>query len=104
MKQKIKDLYFVLVFLVVLGQVNAVLANSASSSAQHVLTKDYKLVEDAFLHGFTHNLVNEKVGDKKLTTFTVGCVWDNKHAEDVSIDRPFFSVWTRDLYWGAKGS
>ena len=70
---------------------------------KHIETKDYGLIDDAFLHGYTHNLVNEKIGDKKLTTFTVGCVWDNKHASDVSIDRPFFSVWTRDLYWGMKG-
>jgi len=71
--------------------------------AQYVTTKDLSLVKDAFLCGYTRNLVNENVAGRKLATLTVGCIWDGKLATDLVMDRPFFSVWTRDLYWGYQG-
>jgi hypothetical protein len=70
---------------------------------QYVSSKDLPLIDDAFVHGFLHNLVNENVKGTKMPTLTVGCAWNNRHTENISIDRDFFSVWTRDLYWGFLG-
>jgi len=74
-----------------------------AAQVQHVATKDLSLVKDAFLCGYTRNLVNENVAGRKLASLTVGCIWDGKLSKNLRMDRPFFSVWTRDLYWGYQG-
>lgn len=70
----------------------------------HVTTPDYgQLIDDAFVHGFVHNIVGEYVDNEWLLSLTVGCAWNGKHSDSFWPERAHFSVWTRDLYWGFKG-
>jgi len=80
MRIRSQRLLFGLLLLATVGFAPTAFAASVNTSTKHIATKDYSLIDDAFLHGYTHNLVNEKVGDKKLITFTVGCIWDDKHS------------------------
>jgi len=103
MKMISQKLLSALVLFMTVGHASTILATSCNTDTEHVATKDYTLVDDAFLHGYTHNLVNEQVDGEKRMTRTIGCVWHNEHSVDVSPDRAFFSVWMKDFYWGMKG-
>ena len=72
---------------------------------EHVQSSDVEYLDAAFLHGYTHNLVFEKANGDSLPTLTIQCTSESKHREGPDLDphREFFSVWTRDLYWGFLG-
>jgi hypothetical protein len=72
---------------------------------QHVRSPDFDIMDAAFLHGYTHNIVHEEVEGRSMPTLTIQCTSDNRHIteDELSTGRPFFSVWTRDLYWGFLG-
>lgn len=70
-------------------------------SSGHVMSRDYKVIDAAFLHGYTHNIVNENIDGKKMPTLMIQCTNGKVHS-NLSKDHSF-SVWTRDLYWGFLG-
>ena len=72
---------------------------------EHVSSPDFQLMDEAFLHGYTHNIVYEEVNGRLIPTLTIQCTSESKHIPEKEWveGRPFFSVWTRDLYWGFLG-
>jgi len=72
---------------------------------QHLISRDISLIDDAFTHGYNHNLVGETLDGKLVPTLTVQCVNFGTHVPEAELtyDRAFFSVWPRDLYWGFLG-
>ena len=67
---------------------------------QQVKSKDIPIIDQAFLHGFTHNVVNASISGEKVQTLSIQCTDDNVHKGGA---RTSYSVWTRDLYWGFLG-
>lgn len=67
----------------------------------HIKTKDHPVVRDAFMHGYTHNLRENKINGKSCPTLTVQCVHGGEHVPEGGDGA--YSVWTRDLYWGFLG-
>lgn len=91
------------IFLVLL----AVACAALGATTESVRTKDHPIVDDAFLHGYSHNKVVDTIAGQKYRTLTIQCKCvDHKTATldaDSNNQYDFFSVWTRDLYWGALG-
>jgi hypothetical protein len=85
----------------------AVACVALCATTESVRTKDYPVVDDAFLHGYTHNKVVDTISGKKYNTLTIQCQCAKGTMPAVDSDSNneygFFSVWTRDLYWGALG-
>lgn len=71
------------------------------TGSEHIMSRDYEVIDAAFLHGYTHNIVNENIDGKKMSTLTIQCTNGKVHS-NLSKDYNF-SVWTRDLYWGFLG-
>jgi hypothetical protein len=70
----------------------------------HVTTKDLPLVDDAFLHGYTHNEVTDVVQGTNYPTLAIQCVNLSIHQPlEESNEAENSSVWTRDLFWGFLG-
>jgi hypothetical protein len=71
----------------------------------HVRSRDIEIMDAAFLHGYTHNIVYEEVDGRRIPTLTIQCTSDGKHIpeNELAAGRKYFSVWTRDLYWGFLG-
>jgi hypothetical protein len=71
----------------------------------HIASKDYAEIDDAFLHGYTHNIVSEVIEGVKMPILTIQCTDESIHKVegDLASGRTQFSVWTRDLYWGFLG-
>ena len=71
----------------------------------HIESKDNVLIDEAFLHGYLHNIVYEVVDGVKIPTLTIQCTDQSVHKKegDLSAERTSFSIWTRDLYWGFLG-
>ncbi len=72
---------------------------------RHISSNDVDIIDEAFLHGYAHNIVAENVNGTNIPTLTIQCTDKSVHKpdKDLGIDRQFFSVWTRDLYWGFLG-
>jgi hypothetical protein len=70
-----------------------------------VHSKDFSIIEPAFLHGYIHNIVAEDIGGEKVQTLTIQCTDESIHKVGGQMPdaRTGFSVWTRDLYWGFLG-
>ena len=98
-------LSILLMFSAGISQSNAQYAQSPELVPRHVFSKDMNVIDEAFLHGYTHNIVNEDVDGRKIPTLTIQCTDGGVHKpeKDLTADRLFFSVWTRDLYWGFLG-
>ena len=64
---------------------------------EHVKSPDIHLIDRAFEYGYPANLINVNTGTERLPTLTI-----NNNGKKHS-DQDFFSVWTRDLYWGFLG-
>ena len=79
--------------------------NKSNLIPRHIKSQDFEIIDAAFLHGYIHNIVHEKVDGQKIPTLTIQCTSENKHIpeDELSGERSFFSVWTRDLYWGFLG-
>lgn len=75
------------------------------SIPQHIESKDFPVIDAAFLHGYVHNIVNENVNGIQIPTLSIQCTDNNVHQiEGANANgRTQFSVWTRDLYWGFLG-
>jgi len=71
----------------------------------HVSSIDFNIMDEAFMHGYTHNIVYETVELDTLPTLTIQCTSEETHRDgpDFQPELDFFSVWTRDLYWGFLG-
>jgi len=80
-------------------------AQPGNKSPIHVSSSDVKIIDEAFLHGYIHNTINVNVEDKKYATLTIQCTDGGVHKPEKALvaDRLFYSVWTRDLYWGFLG-
>ena len=70
------------------------------SDVEHVKSRDLKIIDGAFLHGYDHNIIQETVNGEKFRTLTIQCTDNSKH---IGPGRTYYSVWTRDLYWGFLG-
>jgi hypothetical protein len=70
-----------------------------------VVSKDIKLLDSAFQHGYIHNIVAEKIDGEEIQTLTIQCTDEGIHKVGGQMPnaRTGFSVWTRDLYWGFLG-
>jgi hypothetical protein len=84
---------------------NAQPSSEPSLIPGHIASKDYAEIDEAFLHGYTHNIVNEVIDGVKMPVLTIQCTDESKHKVegDLASGRTQFSVWTRDLYWGFLG-
>jgi hypothetical protein len=72
----------------------------------HLTSKDFPLIEEAFLHGYVHNMVNETVDGKPFPTLTIQCTDESVHKVNGPFEASrtnYGSIWTRDLYWGFLG-
>ncbi len=87
-------------------------AGTGSMSAQvedldpgRISSVDVEIIDEAFLHGYTHNIVYENVDGNNIPTLTIQCTDGGVHKseKELSPHRAHFSVWTRDLYWGFLG-
>ena len=72
-------------------------------AADHVTTPDFSVVDDAFLHGYTHNKVTETIDGVEYPTITIQCVDNGVHRSDIANEKRGCSIWTRDIYWGSLG-
>ena len=72
---------------------------------KHIESKDNPLIDEAFLHGYIHNIVHEAVDGVSIPTLTIQCTDESIHKVEgaSATGRTSFSVWTRDLYWGFLG-
>lgn len=72
---------------------------------EHVKSSDFEIFGEAFLHGYSHNIIYESIRDESYPTLTIQCVDNGVHKSEQELlpDRDHYSVWTRDLYWGFKG-
>ena len=63
----------------------------------HIQSRDVEIIDEAFLHGYTHNMVVEFVKDIKIPTLTIQCTDESVHKsdKDLKLHRQFFSVWTK---------
>ena len=70
-----------------------------------IVSKDFKMIDAAFQHGYIHNIVAENFDGEKIQTLTIQCTDEGVHKVDgiSATGRTSFSVWTRDLYWGFLG-
>jgi len=73
--------------------------------SRSVSSKDYPIIEPAFLHGYIHNIVAEEIDSEKIQTLSIQCTDQSVHKVEGELadDRRNYSVWTRDLYWGFLG-
>lgn len=71
----------------------------------HIASKDIPAIDEAFLHGYVHNIVSEVVDDQYIPTLTIQCTDESVHKVEGQMvtGRTTYSVWTRDLYWGFLG-
>jgi hypothetical protein len=72
----------------------------------HILSKDFPVIGEAFLHGYVHNLVNEVVDGQIISALTIQCTDESVHKVTGPFDPgrlTYSSIWTRDLYWGFLG-
>ncbi len=71
----------------------------------HICSRDFPVIDQAFLHGYVHNIVFESTGNGFLPTLTIQCTDEGIHKVGGGLPdtRTQFSVWTRDLYWGFLG-
>jgi hypothetical protein len=98
-------------FYCLLGMLSTAAMHPAAQSGYnglipgHVRSRDFEIMDEAFLHGYTHNIVHEEVDGGRIPTLTIQCTSEGRHLSEseLSAGRPFFSVWTRDLYWGFLG-
>jgi len=101
-------------FSILLGMLMLITLNTKAQPAQldnrlltpkHIESKDIPTIDDAFLHGYVHNIINEVVDGKRIPTLTIQCTDNNIHKVEPNsfTGRTGFSVWTRDLYWGFQG-
>jgi hypothetical protein len=79
------------------------LAGPLNCAPEHVETTDFAVVNDAFLHGYTHNRVTDVIDGTSYPTLSIGCVVGKTHIPDADNEARWFSAWTRDLYWGGLG-
>lgn len=76
---------------------------ASGHTVENVKTADIAVVQDAFTHGYTHNEIIDTIGGKPYPTLTIQCVNSGAHQPHSDQSKEFFSVWTRDLYWGFLG-
>jgi|GEM_PF-177699 len=72
----------------------------------HIVSKDIPAIDEAFLHGYVHNLVNEFVDNQYVPVLTIQCTDESVHKVNGPYDAgrtTYSSIWTRDLYWGFLG-
>ncbi len=81
----------------------AMFSCAASCAPDHVTTSDQSVVDDAFVHGYTHNMVTDVIDGKNYRTISIQCVNTGTHIDNFDNEFRGFSVWTRDLYWGGLG-
>jgi len=70
--------------------------------SKHVTCKDIKPTSDAYRDGYKRCLVNETVEGEVIPLLSIASVFENKYV-DFENRNQFYSVWTRDLYWGFLG-
>ncbi|MFA5817132.1 MAG: hypothetical protein WC865_16115 [Bacteroidales bacterium] len=73
--------------------------------SRHIESKDFPAIDEAFLHGYVHNLVNEVIDGQYIPALTIQCTDESIHKVEGQLEagRTSYSVWTRDLYWGFLG-
>ncbi len=76
---------------------------SSGWAVENVQTTDFPVVQDAFTHGYTHNNVIDTITGQPYPTLMIQCVSGGVHQPHSDESKDFFSVWTRDLYWGFLG-
>ena len=70
--------------------------------SKHVTCKDIKPTSDAYRDGYQRCLVSETIDGKVIPLLSIISVTGNKYLPYEDKNR-FYSVWTRDLYWGFLG-
>jgi hypothetical protein len=72
---------------------------------KHAFSRDISTLDEAFLHGYIHNIVAENFDGEKVQTLTIQCTDESVHKVEGNMPegRTTYSVWTRDLYWGFLG-
>jgi len=94
-----KYLISLLILLLVSGTALFAISKPTNPNTKsHVTSKDLKLIDDAFIHGYQHNMIVEKVNGKDYPTLGIQCITFGEHHPN-----HYGSVWTRDLYWGFLG-
>ncbi len=80
-------------------------AQVADLNPGHISSEDVEIIDKAFLHGYTHNIVYEIVNGREIPTLTIQCTDNGVHKSEKELSpiRAHYSVWTRDLYWGFLG-
>lgn len=77
-------------------------ADSLATGAGHAVTEDYPVTRDAYLWGFTRNLVVDTVEGKQYPVISIQSANLGERLTDFSEHRGF-SCWARDVYWGCLG-
>jgi hypothetical protein len=101
-----KHLIFLLIlFIVPLHSRGQSAQQNKSLIPVHLESKDVPIIDEAFLHGYIHNIVYETVDGEQIPTLTIQCTDERIHKVEgqLSNGRTQFSIWTRDLYWGSLG-
>ena len=97
----------ILTFLLLLFLLSSFAQNGQADKLihNHIESKDNPLIDEAFLHGYVHNIVNKVVDGVNIPTLTIQCTDGNVHQIEgaSSAGRTSYSIWTRDLYWGFLG-
>lgn len=64
-------------------------------------------MDDAFMHGYVHNKIGDIISGQKYNTLMIQCPCSKGEVPELDSDGNYkykhYSVWTRDLYWGALG-
>ncbi len=70
--------------------------------SKHVTCKDIKPTNDAYRDGYQRCLVSATIDGENIPILSIASVFENKYVPYEDTNR-FYSVWTRDLYWGFLG-
>src|SRR6056297_878588 len=92
-------------FLLFMSIIFSVLLLDSCSKQQagqkQIEVEDFPIVQDALLHGYSHNLKEAVIGGTKMKSLQIQCISNKKH-QDNSVEN-IGSVWVRDLFWGFQG-
>jgi len=83
------------------------IASAAVGASQpvtpHLRTADFPVCEDAWVHGYEHNKINDNFEGRSYATLCIQCTNAGVHLVEAGDPDRFFSCWTRDIYWGGLG-
>lgn len=96
--EKSGTMLFLSIFLI------SILLQSCSEKAaeqKQIMMDGFPIIQDALLHGYTHNLKVADAAGVNMKTLQIQCISNLKHQDNSNEN--IGSVWVRDLFWGFQG-